>query len=466
MSKLDLIQSRLDSDFYSKGNLYLESKIKALTTKKIEAIGCKLDCSAFYPSITGSYSFGKGEVPFIRVNEIQEGLIQITDSTAYLPNNILEDNKNTIAIGYPNDIVIAKGGNTLAKVCILSDLFPKYALCRDVILIRTQNIPKKIIYGMWTFLNSKYGYKLMIRTASQTGQPHLTIPNILNLSIPMWDDDFLMQIENCYKESIILKNKSKSYYLEAENFLLMTLGLKKMNPFKKMATVKTYSDILINKRLDAEYYQPKYEELFNTLKRFAQDNLANIVTINKSIEPGSEEYQESGIPFIRVANLSENGISDTNIYLDKISYAKTIRPLKDTILLSKDGSVGVAYKVSEDMNVITSGAILHLSVFNKDYLPDYLTLVLNSIVVRMQAERDSGGSIIQHWKPSEIEKVVIPKLDISIQREISNKVQESFRLSNESKQLLDLAKTAVELAIDGGEANALEIINSTNYEIN
>lgn len=80
-----------------------------------------------------------------------------------------------------------------------------------------------------------------------------------------------------------------------------------------------------------------------------------------------------------------------------------IKPRKDTILLSKDGSVGIAYKVSEDMNAITSGAILHLSVKADEVLPDYLTLVLNSKVVQMQAERDSG-SILQHWKPSKLSK--------------------------------------------------------------
>lgn len=56
------------------------------------------------------------------------------------------------------------------------------------------------------------------------------------------------------------------------------------------------------------------------------------------------------------------------------------------------------------MDVITSGAIIHLTVTDKEVLPDYLTLVINSVVVKLQAERDAGGSIIQHWKPSEIEK--------------------------------------------------------------
>ena len=211
---------------------------------------------------------------------------------------------------------------------------------------------------------------------------------------------------------------------------------------------KLSDSFLASGRLDAEYYQPKYDRLLTTLSSFPTAVVKDIAVIQKSIEPGSEAYQEEGVPFIRVSNLSKFGISDSEIKLDAVSYANVIRPKKDTILLSKDGSVGIAYKVEEPMDIITSGAILHLSVFDKSVLPDYLTLVLNSIVVKLQAERDAGGSIIQHWKPSEIENVVIPILPQGEQQRIANTIQESFRLRKESQLLLERAKSIVEQAID------------------
>ena len=126
--------------------------------------------------------------------------------------------------------------------------------------------------------------------------------------------------------------------------------------------------------------------------------------------------------------------------------------------MSKDGSIGIAYKVEKDEDFITSGAIMHLQIADDNILPDYLTLVINSKVVQMQAERDAGGSIIQHWKPSEISNVVIPILPMEKQQEISQKVQESFRLRNESEHLLNVAKTAVEIAITESEEEAIHYI--------
>ncbi len=207
------------------------------------------------------------------------------------------------------------------------------------------------------------------------------------------------------------------------------------------------SSFLASGRLDAEYYQPKFDYLFSELNRFKTKTIKQIATLSKSIEPGSDTYKEKGVPFIRVADLSKFGISQPTIYLDRFKFKDVIRPQKDTILLSKDGSVGIAYKVEEPIDIITSGAIVHLNITDKEVLPDYLTLVINSVVIKLQAERDAGGSIIQHWKPSEIEKVIIPILPMPEQIKLSKLLQKSFVLREESKLLLQQATLIVENAI-------------------
>ena len=214
------------------------------------------------------------------------------------------------------------------------------------------------------------------------------------------------------------------------------------------ATKKLSDSFFYSGRFDAEYYQPKYDYLFKKLSDYETFALGDLVDIHKSIEPGSDAYDSRGIPFVRVSDLSKFGLSETSIFLDKENYADVIRPTKDTILLSKDGSVGIAYKAEENLEIITSGAILHLKIKSTKVQPDYLTLVINSIVVQLQAERAAGGSIIQHWKSSEIEKVQIPILPLDIQTEISNKIRHSFALRKESLQLLEQAKSLVEHIIE------------------
>ena len=131
-----------------------------------------------------------------------------------------------------------------------------------------------------------------------------------------------------------------------------------------------------------------------------------------------------------------------------------------TILFSKDGSVGSAYHLRKDFEGITSSAILHLKVNDeKLVIPEYLTLVLNSILVQMQAERDAGGSIILHWRVSEIENVMVPIIEYSKQQQIAGLIEQSFSLKKQSEHLLEVAKKAVEIAIEEDEQVAIDYIN-------
>ncbi len=280
---------------------------------------------------------------------------------------------------------------------------------------------------------------------------------IEQLKIPLLTDEFQRFIREKIYRIHALSDGGQNLYLQAEQILLDNLGMTDFIPSTEKVSVKNFSEgFRTSGRLDAEYYHAKYDTLFAKLSAVKTYLLGALVWIKKSVEPGSNEYRTEGIPFVRVSDLSRYGLSNPEIHLSRIPFSHmNLQPKKDTILLSKDGSVGIAYKVEKDLDIVTSGAILHLKLKSDQFLPDYLTLVLNSLIVKMQAERDAGGSIIQHWKPSEIEKVVIPWLPIDRQEQISYKIQESFSLRRESRELLERTKQAVEMAIEKDEQTAM-----------
>lgn len=287
------------------------------------------------------------------------------------------------------------------------------------------------------------------RYAKGIRQRNLGNESLDRLRIPIISANTQYKIKDIIKLSYSSLSESHQMYKDAEKRLIEEIGINDLRQNNKPINVKQLKEsYLISGRLDAEYYQPKYDALFEKLSHYRCNTISEIATIKKSIEPGSDAYCDSGVPFVRVSDITKFGISEPAIYLSRSDYnVSELHPKKDTILLSKDGSVGIAYKVTENLDCITSGALLHLNVYNQDYLPDYVTLVLNSIIVRMQAERDSSGAIIQHWKPSEIERVVIPYLPKETQCTIADKVQQSFALRAESKRLLAEAKLLVESEI-------------------
>lgn len=412
----------------------------------------------FGSTLKGDAYFSSGDIAFIRVQNIKGGFDINDNDLVYISNKDNEKIKSSSL--QEGDLILSKVGNSIGYFAKVSSDLGKCNISENNIGIKLSSysdIEKSFIL---TYLNAKYANKLVLRRKSGNAQPKINVDDLCRIPIlifPKLSENIhnLIQLHEAYLNQSILS------YKQAEDILNKELGITNIENTKNYS-VKSFSESFgESNRLDAEYYQDKYTQLFDIIKNGKQ--LKELVTITKSIEPGSDEYKDEGIPFLRVSNLTKFGLTDSNVFLDRKKYENLLKPRKDTILFSKDGSIGIAYKAESDLDCITSGALLHLSVKKTTILPDYLALVLNSKIVQLQAERDSGGSIINHWRLPEIEMVLIPMLDYDIQNQISQKVQESFKLRKDSKNLINVAIRAVELAIEKNEEYASQwLIENSN----
>lgn len=256
---------RIDAEYYQPMYLNLVVKLHRNSCLPLRKLNVSLDCSAFYPSVAPFYK--QTGMPFLRIDDIQNGFIILTDTTAYLHEAVLEQNPNTIARCYPGDIVIAKGGNTIAKVGILTDEHPEYASCRDLIVVRTGSLSINPYY-LLAYLLSSFGQSLMIRTASQTGQPHLTLTSIKELSIPMLSESLQILFEKNLVNAWNFFHSAKLVYNQAEQLLLSELGLQGWQPSHTLSYVRRYSEVERVRRIDAEHFQPKYDQLRDYIRDY------------------------------------------------------------------------------------------------------------------------------------------------------------------------------------------------------
>ena len=85
----------------------------------------------------------------------------------------------------------------------------------------------------------------------------------------------------------------------------------------------------------------------------------------------------------------------------------------------------------------------------------YLSIYLNSILGQLQVEKYlQGSSGIIRVYPKDIAEFWIWEAPNDIQQSIRNKVEESHNKREQSKQLLEIAKTGVEKAIEENEERA------------
>lgn len=445
--------SRIDAEFYSKSAIEVSDMLLAR----------KHDLLTTYVDVSDGNHMGISErfinegVPYYRGQDA--GTFFIENS-----NPICIDEK-TFEMPVMKRSHLRKGDVLLSIVGTIGSLSLVYSdrkatcSCKLAILRPKKRQNAELLA---TFLKCKYGQVQISRFTRGAVQKGLILEDMDQLVVPSFKDEITNAIKDIVQRAYQLQESANESYKEAEEAFMRAVKLT-MPPENKKISIQMYSNSFESAgRIDAEYYQPKYGVLFDTLSNLPTKKLGGangLVNIMKSIEPGSDAYVGEGIPFVRVSDMTKFEISDPEIKLRKniIPNLELLFPKEDTILLSKDGSIGIAYKVDSEMRVVTSGALLHLTVKNRaEILPDYLTLVLNSPVVQLQAERDSNGAIIQHWKPSEIENVLIPILDMDMQEKIAAKVQGSFMLRKQAKQLLEYAKQAVEMAIEQGESAALQ----------
>ncbi len=446
-------ESRFDSEYYSKENLLLQTIIDTAGNKTINEYGGVLDCSAFYPSITGYYSNDRSLIPFIRVNEIANGLISITDNTVFLPANIIEENNKTIAVAYPGDIIIAKGGNTLAKVGLVTDEFPMYATCRDVIILRTTSLQGLNRHYLWSFLHSSFGQRMLWRSASQTGQPHLTLPAITKIKVPEYKK-LQDKIEKLYTLSVCKKQESNSAYRDAETILLTFLCISEKAYKSTGIAVKSISESFrVTGRLDAEYYQPKYESIAQKLN--TSETVLSLCKLHyKNFVPqGHDSYQ-----YIELADVGQSGdISDVDIQYgsDLPTRARRIVKSGQIIVSSVEGSLQSCALITDEYD----GALCSTGfyVLDSDCINSETLLVLfKSEPIQALMKQRCSGTILTAISKDELLSMPLPMIDEDVQKAIAAKVQESVSLRRQSKQLLEYAKQAVEMAIEQGEDTALE----------
>lgn len=307
---------------------------------------------------------------------------------------------------------------------------------------------------LFAYLKTKPVVKLLDRKTTASMYPAIVPEDIMNLKIYLGDEKFRKQIKELVIQSFIELDNAKILYSQAEDLLLKELGIKDFKFKDDLFFIVNSSET--NGRVDADYFQLKYQQLILQLKKFETKTLGELVTFKKGFEPGGDTYEEEGKLFLRVSSLSSLGLIDKDQkYISEDLYEKMqkdYQPQLEEILLTKDATPGIAYVLKEEVEGIIAGGILRLKL-KKDIESEYLALCINSMIGKMQVERDAGGSIISHWRPEQIKNLLIPILLKPIQQKIADLVKKSHGARKKSKELLDEAKRTVEEMIEKGGEN-------------
>ena len=454
---------RIDAEYYRAEVL---NSIKLLDRKDSAVLSDLVSfvIGPFGSTVTVDQYVSQSNFRYIRNKDINDFQI-CDDEQAYIPENVYKALPQFHI--KENDLLITVVG-TLGKVAIATKKDTASIFSCKSTIIRAKNIDP---FYLLTYLNSSVGQLFSLRGVRGAIQQGLNLSDLKEIKVFLPSIGFQKNIRGIINKAFDFLAAAGCLYSQAEKILLSELGLLNWKPKHRPSFVKKYSNTTTAGRIDAEYFQPMYEEIVKAITSLKTHGiLGDLISIKKCIEPGSEAYQDSGISFLRVSNLSKFGINtDNQQFLSETLYStlKAHQPKKGEILLTKDATPGIAYYLKDDPGkMIPSSGILRLTVKDVGQIsPEYLTLVLNSIIAQKQIERDAGGSIINHWLVDQVKNTLIPILPIATQRKITEKVDKSFFDREQSKRLLDIARRGVEMAIEESEKDAQYWINAQLEEL-
>ncbi len=268
---------RIDAEYYKPEYLNLISKLK---TQKSKPLNGFLMLLYRYPTFYNLEYYKKGVLVLKGEDITNEGFIQnqsqdfisIEDAKRF-PKTILKE----------GDLIFSVRGY-VGKVGVVDEKYEGSIISANLIRAVVKNVSP---YFLWVYLNSNYGIKQIDRVKMITAQETIIAGDIKNLLVPIMDKKVEIDIEKLAKKAIGEIRKSEIIYSQAEALLLEELGLKDFKPqYKKTYTAKL-SDAFSAHRIDAEYFQPAYEEVMERIKTHCKiEKLKNIVFfINHGKQP-------------------------------------------------------------------------------------------------------------------------------------------------------------------------------------
>ncbi|MDA0737850.1 MAG: restriction endonuclease subunit S [Nitrospirae bacterium] len=392
-------------------------------------------------------------IRYLRGQDLGTDMILNDRNVVHIPESCFNTLKRSHI--FKDDILITIVGANTGLVGLVFDP-PKKLVANCKLGIARPN-RKKVLPGfLYAFLIGRFGQHQILRSIRGGGQTGLILPDMRGLRISRFDRAFESKIDDI----VIAGHKgiaaSKELFLNTQNILLTELGLTNWQPKHQLTFVKNYSDTEQVGRIDAEYFQPKYEEIEQAIEEYpgGYSTIGAAFKQNKSTFKIDDKklYQYVEIGSVNVSN----GEITPNEVLGEELPANAKRALKkNEIIVSKVRTYRGAITIVEESGYVGSGAFTVLRE-NGRINKETLLAFLHSNPLLAWSLKPNTGTSYPVIIDNDILNLPIPLIPESKQTEIQQKVTESFSLRKQSKHLLECAKRAVEIAIEKDEKSAID----------
>ena len=442
---------RIDSHFFEKQYSDLKRTIGMLPCEILRNLVAKPIQTGHTPSMVVDEYYG-GNIPLIKTNNLHENTIS-TVFTDYLTSKgnaiisrteLAKDDIITTIIGATEEI-IARSALVTAET-IPANINQNIAQIR----IDSKKIAPEYVNA---YLNSFYGKQYLLYLSRQTEQVNLNCKEVEIVPVPVVSKSFQEIIASITRRATTLSLAASEAYNAGGKHLSDNFPITQSDYVVEPPRIKFFQESYKKSgRLDAEYYQEKYERY--------SESLHTNETVGSMCKLHDETFLPKENENYRYIELSNVGLAGEISGVDKINGAelpsRARRKVKtgQIVISSVEGSLQSCALITEDHNNCLCSTGFYI-LDSEDINPETLLVLFKSKVIQALMKQRCSGTILAGITKDDLLSMPLPKIDEELQKDIAVKIQESFNLRRQSKQLLEYAKQAVEMAIEQGEDVAI-----------
>ena len=423
LSALEAFSARLDAEHYRPIFLEMEASLRQIEWDYLENLSHSIMSFGAY-SLCNLIEYRESGIPFLRATDIKDGYI---DFSGALRIDADTDNLLWKSKIQPETVLLTMSG-TVGNSSI-TDRNMEYPMNSSQDVAKIIPISGLNPYYLSVFLQSHFGKMQTIRLPIGSVQQHIFLWQINKLVIPLLPSAFQSDIASAFKTALSLQRQAVASYEEAQTLLLSELSLTDWQPDRRSESVRNFSEVWGAGRMDAEYYQPKYDDIVSTVKDYAGgwDTLANLVSLRDGnvIPDAATEYR-----YIELANITSNGeISGCTIAQgeDLPSRARRKVLAGDVIVSSVEGSLDSIALIGDEYDGALCSTGFH-GINSRSLNPETLLVLLKSHAGQLQLKKGCSGTILTAINKDELGKIVLPLINDETQAEIRQKIVESTAL--------------------------------------
>jgi len=444
--------SRIDAEFFDVYARKLDDKIRNAPHFLLE--NKQVVSGPFGSTLKSEAYLENGDIPFVRIENIKGGFYIDASNIVYISNADNDRIKNSQL--ELDDLVLSKVGNTIGYFARVNADIKKCNISENNIGIKLAKYTTPQKHYILTYLNTVIAKHLVLKRTSGNAQPKLNVDDVCYIPIPSFYDSFYSQISNLVMQSENTLTQSTTAYIAAENLLLTALDMQNFTPSAEPVAVKSLSESFgTSGRLDSEYYQGKYGDIEE--KFGAADVLSNVCKLydNNYNLKDKQEYK-----YIELSNIGASGnITGATVDVGELLPTRARRIVKEgqVIVSSIEGSLASCALITDEY----AGALCSTGFYvvdSSEMNSETLLALFKSEPIQQLLKKRCSGTILTAISKEEFLNLPLPTVDSTTQVQIAELVQSSFALRRESEQLLETAKRAVEVAIEQGEAAAMELL--------